>query len=159
MESYLVVPQMKALDECFPDQFRFGRYDIIWWCNGVQSFFFKRIKNAPAHHLSKCVPEDGDLSQCMHEWGRAFARYFSLWVTWFFFSMYSVLFSIFLALQTLHPNDISCVGVHQWQSSNRCYHVKIAVKVQGHLIYKRRCQQNPYFWVALIRSTPNLVWK
>jgi hypothetical protein len=29
MKPYPVVPQMKALDERFPDQFNFGRYGVI----------------------------------------------------------------------------------------------------------------------------------
>ena len=37
-ELYRVVPQMKGLDEHFPNQLTFWRYDVIWWLNGVKSF-------------------------------------------------------------------------------------------------------------------------
>jgi hypothetical protein len=36
-ELYRVVPQIKGLDEHFPDQLKFWRYDIIWWRNDVKS--------------------------------------------------------------------------------------------------------------------------
>jgi hypothetical protein len=36
-KPYRVVPHMKALDECFPDQLKFWRYDVIWWHNDVKS--------------------------------------------------------------------------------------------------------------------------
>jgi hypothetical protein len=37
-ELYRVVPQIKGLDEHFPDQLQFCRYDVIWWRNDVKSF-------------------------------------------------------------------------------------------------------------------------
>jgi hypothetical protein len=44
-ELYRVVPQMKGLDEHFPDQLKFWRYDVIWWRNDVNHFLLeaKRI--------------------------------------------------------------------------------------------------------------------
>jgi hypothetical protein len=41
-KPYCVVPHMKALHECFPDQIKFWRYDIIWWRNDVKSFLKKK---------------------------------------------------------------------------------------------------------------------
>jgi hypothetical protein len=74
-KTYILVPHMKALDECFSNQLTFWCYDVIGWRNDVKSFFF----------YTKCTcstPESmhtrmGDLNQCMPEWGRAFARYSS----------------------------------------------------------------------------------
>jgi hypothetical protein len=37
-ELYCVVPQIKGLDEHFPDQLKVWRYDVIWWRNDVKSF-------------------------------------------------------------------------------------------------------------------------
>jgi hypothetical protein len=34
-ELYRVVPQIKGLDEYFPYQLKFWRYDVIWWRNDV----------------------------------------------------------------------------------------------------------------------------
>jgi hypothetical protein len=50
-ELYRVVPQMKGLDEHFPNQLKFWRYDVIWWRNNVKSF----SKRNKTHLFTPCV--------------------------------------------------------------------------------------------------------
>jgi hypothetical protein len=42
-KPYRVVSQMKAIDERFPGQLKFWRYDVIWWRRNVKTDFY--LKN------------------------------------------------------------------------------------------------------------------
>jgi hypothetical protein len=40
---YRVVPHMKDRDECFPNQQKFWRYDVIWWRHNIKTKFSPKI--------------------------------------------------------------------------------------------------------------------
>ena len=114
----------------------------------------------------------GNLSQCMPKCGEGFCKILlAVWATWFiilqklafckicysvclvFFFFFLVFFFVcnhwcsdsFLTKQALHPHNISCIVVPQWQPTYWWHHFKVKVKGQGHIAVKEGCQRNPYF--------------
>jgi hypothetical protein len=93
-ELYRVVPQMNGLDEHFPHQLKFWRYDIIWRRNDVKSFsnrnktnlFTPESMHAGMQECESMHARMVILSQCMPECGEGFCKILlALWATWFIF--------------------------------------------------------------------------
>jgi hypothetical protein len=124
-ELYRVVSQMKGLDEHFPNQLKFWRYDVIWWRNNVKSFS-KRNKShlfTPCVHI--CLNARMWVNACpngepelMHAriWGGLLQDTVSLMgdmvhLVFFSFVCNHCCSESFVTQQALHPYNISCIVV------------------------------------------------
>jgi hypothetical protein len=160
---------MKVLDEHIWDQLIFRSYDVIWWYNNVKSFL-KETKCAcsppESMHVQIHGPESmhaqmGNLSQCMPECGEGFLKILlALWATWFICFACNHCFSeSFLTQQALHPYNISCIVIPQWQPTHWWHHFKVNVNGQGHAIVRVGCQRNPYFLSSFYQINSKLCVK
>ena len=159
-ELYRVVPQMKGLDEHFPDQLKFWRYDVIWWRNDVKSFPTRSKTHLFTPWVHVCPNAGMWVNACPN--GEPESMHARMWggllqdtvsplgdMVHFFFFFFFVCnhwcSDSFLTQQALHPYNISCIVVPQWQPTHWWHHFKVKVKGQGHIMVKVGCQRNPYF--------------
>ena len=125
-ELYRVVPQMKGLDEHFPDQLKFWRYDVIWWRNDVKSFPTRSKTHLFTPWVHVCPNAGMWVNACLN--GEPESMYARMWggllqdtvsplgdIVHFFF-LYVISFAEhLLPRQALHQYNISYIVVTKWR--------------------------------------------